>query len=831
MKFKEIANNMNIYEFIKLLTTLGEDELIYIINTNQVFDLNDELFKILFLKSNLKVKELIIQNKDLFKRVMNLKPNINGKTILELADDDTIDLIIKSPYSKEYTLLISSFLAKINMHKYDHLTKKINFLKIIDDNSYLKNQTLMTDYLINKGFDEILIKNLIVKINQGLISPLAILKLKNNGQLLVLTKFNTLVETSFDNNIITFKKGYEIPYDLLNNLNNKHLLSLYNMLKEKNPSTHTDNILCSIKLYSIFGYDNASKIIRDYFTFLTESSINRIVDTSFKDFRRAYRLDNQDKFYYYGLEDRILEELQNDTINLAFFKDFSDNPEELINELIINVRGKKINIQRKIIEKIIIEQIILREQKNKLIFSEKTHKRISKKKTRYPITASELIILLNDVDLTKTKLDSKGQVIPNKELNNFLLGTTKKDNDALLRLVINKEGFGLNESLPTIINHFDEIDKIAKKSNLSTNSILDVIDICKTNLYHMVPDFCDVTLETLAKIINSKEHINETEDEIIKKAYSLHKRRKAKIYGTIPMICGFYNDTYYEVAPYDAEYLLCAGIDAGNCLKIGGKGEDLFEYCLTDVNGALINLTDIDGNKYNCPLVRSGNGIHGNGIDPEPSDDKKEEILKAIQACLEKIAIKSNSLLKDPTQTIQVATLTDLHMKGYMDNYPKYNLKKGLPLNKKIYCDYNKPEINNYILYKSDTYQEDLYYLSDDRYFQKRNPIFRYNNLGEWDKERISIIINSIAYSAIDFSSNDPIYDRMHFKHLDINDFSYIIGNKDWFIAIKNDLENNNFEIISHLLPYDNRASHEYYRCYDEIQNILIELSQKEKKL
>ena len=824
---------MKVTELVKYLFTASDDELIQIVKSGQLNLLNEELFRSFFLKNNYNIKNLIINDESLFDRLINLKPNIHKRTILDVIDEQTLDLIIKSPFCLKYSDKIITFLTGIKLHKFDELTKNIDFISIIDDNSFLKNEEKMIKNLITRGFNHDLVINLIVKIRTGTISPICVLKLENNYQLLLLTKFNTLINVQEEGENIVFDNGEKISSNLINSLSTKHLMGLFKLFQTKNSDNNTNNIIAAIKLYCVFGYDNAAKIIKDHFTYLTPTSINRIVDTNFKDIRRAFRLENQNKFYYYGLEKLILKEINRIPINLEFFNDFvfNDSSEEtlnLINYISKEIKDVDISTSEQIIRNIIITQINLREEKYKKQFENDTKKRINNKKKRKPISALNILNLLNRLNLDNIKLDSKGQVIPNSRLQEFLLGTTKKDNDCLFRLIVNEEALGLNYILDDIINHFDEITHIIDNSNntLSLNSILDIIDISKTTLYDMEPDLCDITLETLAKIIHSKEHLEENEETIVKRAYDLHRRRKFKTYSSIPMVKGSYHNLKYEVIPFDAEYLLCAGIDTGTCLKIGAKGEELLDYCLTNPHGIIVKLTDSDGIDYICPVVRSGNGIHGNGIDPEPTDEKKELLLNTLQQCFIHMGFIDNS--------IQVATITDLHMPYYFQNknYSKYNLERAIPIDKNLYSDYNKDEIQNYILYNSSDYQKNDYYLSENRFYQKRNPIFRYDNVAERDKERIKIIIDSIAYSSID-SEEEVLEERKilkdKFKGLNINDYLYIIGNKDWFIAINNDIYSNEFPLTSHVLNFDKRAWKEYLNGYNEIQKILVELEQERK--
>ena len=72
------------------------------------------------------------------------------------------------------------------------------------------------------------------------------------------------------------------------------------------------------------------------------------------------------------------------------------------------------------------------------------------------------------------------------------------------------------------------------------------------------------------------------------------------------------------------------------------------------------------------------------------------------------------------------------------------------------------------------------------------------------------------------------ISDNSHLKKLqkfNINiKTQYIVGNKDWYVAI-----DNQFNILANLLPYDERAKKDYIRHLAQAP-LLIENMEKEEK-
>ena len=58
----------------------------------------------------------------------------------------------------------------------------------------------------------------------------------------------------------------------------------------------------------------------------------------------------------------------------------------------------------------------------------------------------------------------------------------------------------------------------------------------------------------------------------------------------------------------------------------------------------------------------------------------------------------------------------------------------------------------------------------------------------------------------------------------EIDDYIYIVGNKDWFIGIRKDKK-----IDKYLLPYDKRAYEEFNKYLSLIENSLVDNSIKKR--
>lgn len=826
-----IIENISLNEFIRLFHKLDEMCIQKIVNSQQIHTIQTEILFSLFLKVEPKYKKIILNQKDLYYKLMNLIPNIRRKSILEIVDQDTLKLFISSPYSADFVEKIHTFLTMQPIPAFENLINTLDLSSFYQTHTIIGNKELLK-LKLKETFKSAPIDLLMQKIDQGNIDPVKLAKITNEKELFLLIKFNLLTSVHQDMEEITFANGLVLSYDLLLKINEKHTNKLVQSLKKKEKIENEKLLFIAIQLYSIFGFDNAQKIIDDKFTYMTEAAIKRIADTHFKENRRQYRLLNQDKFYYYGLEEDTLNALENK--EYRFFKDFFSYSDDhfltkTINELIEKLDGFEEETKKKIITEYMNQLIIKREKDYNEYHLNRTAKRLQEVK-QIPLTNEQLFKLVENVHI-HPKLDQSGRVIVNDDLQKVLLGNAKKDNDCLLRLVINQEALGLNNTLYELINKFEVIKSIIEQSkkNLSLYSILDIMDIMKINLYHLSPSEQDITLTTLSKIIKSREFCSESEESILKRVFALHTKRKKKTYSSIPTIRGAYKDIKYEIPNFDEEYLLTAGIDVGNCLKVGGKGEELLQYCLSSPHAVLLYIYDQNNNLYISPIIRAGNGIFINGIDPEPLEEEKENILQATREACKKICEHSKKTNRVHDQNIEFAVITDLHYQQIMvhKNIPSFILEAFIPLDEVVYSDYNKNNKKKYLLYATDTYKMPNYYLSEDCFYQERKSNYQYDytNTNKQDFDYIQKKINQIAYMDIDNhtkSQKEANTQKRNYKPLVINDYLYIIGNKDWFITIDNKLN-----IDSHLLPYDYRAKEEYLLAFANIQETIHHLERE----
>ena len=811
-------SEMKLNELINYLRDSNNNDKIQslIKDKEYILTLNLNILNILYLNISDENKKILLDDFEIFDKIMNIPLNRVKKSIIDLSSDEIKNYIYNSKNlqnSQTGKKLIKEHLTKISDEQLTTLLENDKLKNIIEINilEYINNNFKIDEYL------NVLLLN---KINTNNFNTLGLLKITNELELLVYTKFNLLIDTK------EFTEEINVSYDFVKKVNRKHIMSLIELIKEKKEyDTNNQLFITVMKLYMIFGLDNSKKIINDFFTFATPASLKRVSYELFKENRREFRLKNQNKFYYHNMEKDFLEALNNE--DLDFFKNFCLNTtDEYILNLIETTKNDLLYLsdlyKLNKIKEIIDSEITKRENYYKKMDTDKYYKYYKETSRKNKITLEELYSVLANVDINY-QLTSDGKLILNKELNAFLLGNFKKDNDCVFRMVLNKHAFGLNRELYNIINNFSKIQEVVSKNkNLSLNSISDVIDISKIFLYNLAPNEMDITLETLSKLLNSRKYCTEEPKEIIKRALDLHLKRKEKIASAIEPVKGTYNNSKYKLAEFDNEDLLVCGIDTGSCLKVGGKGEDFFRFCLTNPKG-LIFYIEHNNEKYVIPASINGNMLNINSIDPIIED--KDTFIEIINT----IKYFSKEIIENPNNNIELASMTDIHLNKFLDNskYEKIYFEKFIPLNETAYCDYNKKDVTNYIIYKKDETVTPKYFNNNNLFLQKRSIPYVFSPNHEYDKERISLMINSIAYTSIDYSKlklKEKENEKFCYITKEIDDYIYIVGNKDWFIGIRKDKK-----IEKYLLPYDERAKEEFNKYLNLIENALEDKNIKKR--
>jgi hypothetical protein len=820
-------------KFILLIKKLDNKDLMLIISDiDKLLKYDKTLLISLFLSADYLIKKQILSNENYYNLILKENKNRVGKSYFDLVDYEVKIEILK----------YKNRLSKIEPNLFYKLLESLDedtFERIVFDmsESFAKAKEDLQHYMKMKyKVDDMLMQSFITKVNQGKRNPLFLIKISNKEELFIYNKFNLLIKCYFADEMVIFNDDIAFPIELLKNINERHINSIIEKLHENQSKVEKVTMLTTaLKLYCIFGYDNAMKILNNKFTHMTDLALNKSAVNNYIDERRQYRLEHQDQFFSHDLVLKAIDALDNNDVQ--FFKNLCVNNHDFYVNKFIQTLREELHNTVAVNEKITVLSYYLQSEiKNREDHREEEYiqRYIDEYKQRNKgskdLDYLDIYRYFKEVDINKTKLDEEGRVIINEELNSFLLGNYKNNNDCLLRLVFTREAFGLNDTIATVINNFDKIKRVVDKSKnkLSLNSLLDVIDICKAFLYDLEPNEQDMTLDTIAKILRSHKYCNQPQEEIFLRARELRKKQKEKVCAAIPLVDGVTSDNIkYNVLNFDDASLLVAGIDTGSCFKVGGKGEGFLNYCLTSPYAVLVGLHDENKNFYICQFIRNGNGIYGNGIDPKPENEEtNEKLYRALVECANKFIRDSSNKEK-----IEFVTITNLHQEEFLSTKKLEQIEPSdsLAIDTTFYSDYYKKELSSYIIAKDNEIVNSTLYRPTIMYYQNRIPNYVYQIEKESDKERIELLINSINYTSIDYdqiSDKEKYTIKRKYKHLKIDDYIYVVGNKDWFIAL-----DSTKKVTSCCLPFDKRAMNEYLKAFANIEQQFCLQSTKEGRI
>lgn len=811
---------MNVNERINFLNNLSTTTLLSILLDSSI----DTNFNQLFLCVNDITKEELIKNKQITYKIFMAPKNKNKKALISLLAQNlkqqlltNLDIIVDLPENvlndiinsieKKDNFLnnINIFLQKTNNSINNNILNTIHKTYHSDDNDmikYLKTKFKISDTNIN---------TILSMIKNKQINPLYLQLITSKKQLFIYIQFNVFFE-----DMEPTSKLSTISDDVLKNIKPKYIKKLFSIINIDENKNKDKAFVTAINLYLIFGYDNAMKILNNKFTFSTPSSIKRAAVAEFKNERKNYRMAHTDEFYSYELINIIYNSILNNNSNRinALFSYWTEKYRseffEYLKQNVLKINDKSNSIL--FLTDVIKKEIDIRETELETNFVSEYYNENSSK--RNDLTCNELYEMFKNYDYSNTIFYNE-EVMIDEELVSALLGNTKSDNDCLLRLIFNNQALDLNNNLCSIINNFDKLSSIISNydGKISLYSITNIIEIMKLFIYELKPDEQDLTLYTLTKLVNSKEYCNNDENYIIKKAIDIHKRKKEKTFSTIPSVQGNYKDISFRTIPFDEEGIITCGIDSGTCFKIGGAGEEFLCYCLTNPHSIIIEI-NYHNKKYICPCIRNGNCIYCNGIDPKISNEiETNEIIEALIYCMKEICEKSNNKEK-----IELASLSNLHLGNFLDNkhLKKVQLEDNLFINGKFYADFYKDDIDNYIIYESKS-ATPQYYEPTFEYYQPRKAQFSYmpHYESKTDIDQINKLINLISYQNINYNfdtKKQKEHAKRNFQSKAVEDYTYIIGNNDWYIALD---KNQNMEAIC--LPYDYRAKAEYLYAMTEL--------------
>lgn len=611
-------NKLKITELIKIIPTLSNEELKSIMYSKDFLSFDNNKINCFFLNVPNEIKDEFISNdillSKLLKSILIQKSKFNAineeyqfkiiqhvNSFLVLNDVEFYNLIksMKIDIFEKFTDNLNRFIyytdnIKTNNKLLYYINKLYNEIKYNNFDGYYVNK--FKEYLKNKIKikDSTLFNEILKKILNRNRNIFELYNITMEKQMYIFNKFNIVVDESLFNE--ENDEEFNISFELLEKLNTKHIIKIIEKLKSREKNIdNTKVFITSIKLYTLFGFDNTLKILNDKFTYTTEASITRAANFNFDYKRRIYRLNHQNEFFNFNLVEKLKQSLSKNDKSIVK-KISSDNDEYYITNL-YDILQKNYKLYKKdskmicYLNETIKKEISLREKNKKESFIVNYYQENMYKRNQ--ITCNELFKLFCHYDTFMTKFDSYGNVIMDDKLKQFLLGNQKSSNDCLLRMVFNKQALDYNFELINIINQFDSIYKFLKDRELGNNSLFYIMDVYKTLQYKLNVDEEDIPLYAISATLSSRKHLIVSEEEAFNRLKQIHKDKKKKCTSTIPRVKGITkNNIRYKVLDKNDPEILICGTQTDSCFKPGAPGESFFRYALTSKYSDVIGIWD-----------------------------------------------------------------------------------------------------------------------------------------------------------------------------------------------------------------------------------------------
>ena len=346
-----------------------------------------------------------------------------------------------------------------------------------------------------------------------------------------------------------------------------------------------------------------------------------------------------------------------------------------------------------------------------------------------------------------------------------------------------------NSTISALISNYEAImrnlNEKVSKGELPKATISHIIDLAA----------CYDSDSTIYKYIFGRENFmllkndpgpNKSEynaEEKLQKALDLIKRMKERDSITTPPI-----DKDYKLSN-NKELHVCLGhVNSLNnltygekteaCMRIGGAGKTLFEFCLLNKNGFHVEISNPQNGEFVSRVsgFRNGNTVFLNQLrhskDPTYRDEDLIELIKKVASDIIELSKKSNypidNVVISPGVVMSESEekTTDLEVN---------NIKKGF---ERFYTDVSSRAI---ILATSSENQEFVPVTLDTRGLPEYEPLRARTRT--YKDEQASVKINEMV--ALDeYLSGKPLEEIELELDLDIN--TCYIGN-DWYISISND--------------------------------------------
>lgn len=399
-----------------------------------------------------------------------------------------------------------------------------------------------------------------------------------------------------------------------------------------------------------------------------------------------------------------------------------------------------------------------------------------------------------------------------------------------LKKILNSQNINVSDDFTNIaafISYYAQIYEKEKSTLASNNKPIDNITINLINIlinaevYSSVSSiYAQILGDADSKLIKANPGPNSASTKLanngrLKEAVALTKSNFERKVVTIPTFNEeFTLDNNKRIQVIAGNFThpsnLTHGERTGACMRIGGVGETLFQFCLKNPNGFHIRFEDPENGNYISRVsgFRNGNTVFLNELRYSCDQEKfsNEDVIEACKKAAEYlIELSKNSSYPIENVVIHRAYATS-SMKDENVTLDKKNIKEGLP---HFYSDVS----DNVIVLATTSKTDKFVPLNFDK---KRIP--KYLPAREKTIKSTDIQIVSAKITRID--TIKKMLSGENYEYISAYEFpnglTYAIVNEDWYIYV-----DEKGEIHKDIIDIDPRAKEEYAEYLIQIETEL----------
>lgn len=668
-----ISNEALVLQYLQLFDDLTKGEII-----KTKFNKTDEFIE--------KVLQMIKSNQVISDIVSNLEEELIVKHIYKVPDSNKIDIIKQMQnskfkfdslcfindknllfsfiehceefpdYSEEYEYIISLYATKYNLNR-EHLlvlvnTMSLSILKVIKNPNIIKlinatpeefsvvmsffeqDQLKMSDSALNDFLNSVLQREFRIKQADIILTYPTILSAIENNNRQVLEDKLKMIATVTDVDSILNKYGWDI----------KQFIDLL-LVKDSTAMGCMHDI--STKFIMLKRSSYITENIAENYKYVTKQKYNKnsIIKCAIDKFPIELLLS---LFPDMTLDDKLIDKFTNEEIALLKNRD-------LIYSIIIY--RKNPNIYNQIPSDIKLNMHTFNNVLGKILSSSSfkqffKHQDVSLEYESYNANSEYLISILMNLDIDKMRVG----ILKNPELlnnlkkiwNQYRIGSW---NNGHLEVLFKAGLMGGPEIIANFIQYFALSYEFLqgkvyneKVSKISLTSILDLSASYSTESkrYSMI-----LGKENFRYIASNPSPNASTmlKEDRIQTSIGLIKNIRNRKYVTIPPLDKNYNLKNNKkinavVGNFSNPINLTYGERTGSCMRIGGPGQSLFDFCLNDKNGFHIRFSDPVSNEFVSRVsgFRNGNTVFLNQLRfSEHFNYSNDDIVEACKLVAEEL--------------------------------------------------------------------------------------------------------------------------------------------------------------------------------------------------